>query len=94
MPRFRQRVIRPRRGLGGPIWVDDATFDLVDHVKVRALPNGSQEDALLRAAEDIRRQRLNLARPPWEVWLMPGLIGGRVGMYLRFHHVIGDGRAA
>ena len=94
VPRFRQRVIRPRRGLGGPIWVDDATFDLVDHIKVRALPNGSQEDALLRAAEDIRRQRLNLARPLWEVWLMPGLIGGRVGMYLRFHHVIGDGRAA
>jgi WS/DGAT/MGAT family acyltransferase len=94
VPRFRQRVFRPRRGLGGPMWVDDAAFDLADHIKVRRLRHGSQEDALLRAAEDIRRHRLNLARPPWEVWLMPGLTGGRVGLYLRFHHVIGDGRAA
>ena len=92
--RFRQRVFRPRRGLGGPIWVDDASFDLANHIKVRALPDGSQDDELLRAAEGIRRQRLNMARPPWEVWLMPGMNGGRVGLFLRFHHVIGDGRAA
>jgi diacylglycerol O-acyltransferase / wax synthase len=92
--RFRQRVIRPRRGLGGPIWVDDGAFELGDHVKVRPLPAESQDDALLRAAEVIRRQRLDMARPLWEAWLLPGLSGGRVGLFLRFHHVIGDGRAA
>ena len=92
--RFRQRVFRPRRGLGGPIWVDDASFDLANHIKVRALPDESQDDELLRTAEGIRRQRLNMARPPWEVWLMPGMSGGRIGLFLRFHHVIGDGRAA
>ncbi len=94
VPRFRQRVVRPRRGLGGPIWVDQASFDLGDHVKVRALPAGSDEDALLRAAEAIRRHRLDMARPLWEAWLLPGLSRGRVGLFLRFHHVIGDGRAA
>ena len=94
VPRFRQRVFRPRRGLGGPIWVDDATFDLADHVRVRPLPDGSQDDDMLRAAEEIRRHRLNLAMPLWGIWLMPGLMGGRVGLFLRFHHVIGDGRAA
>ena len=94
VPRFRQRVVRPRRGLGGPIWVDDAAFELGDHVKVRELPAGSQDDALLRAAEAIRRQRLDMARPLWEAWLLPGLSRGRVGLFLRIHHVIGDGRAA
>ena len=36
-------------------------------------------------------------RPPaplWEMWLLPGLEGGRVGLFMRMHHVIGDGRAA
>ena len=94
VPRFRQRVVRPRRGLGGPIWVDDATFDLGDHVKVRPLPAGSADDALLRAAEAIRRTRLDMSRPLWEAWLLPGLKGGRAGLFLRFHHVVGDGRAS
>ena len=94
VPRLRQRVLRPRRGLGGPIWVDDATFDLGDHVKVRPLPAGSADDALLRAAEAIRRTRLDMARPLWEAWLLHGLTGGRVGLFLRFHHVVGDGRAS
>lgn len=94
VPRFRQRVARPRRGLGGPFWVDDATFDIGDHVKVRPLPAGSEDDALLRAAEAIRRTRLDMARPLWEAWLLPGLNGGRVGLFLRIHHVVGDGRAS
>ncbi len=94
VPRFRQRVLRPRRGLGGPIWVDDAGFDLSDHIRVRPLRAGSGDAALLRAAEALRRQRLALARPPWEIWLLPGLSGGRVGLFLRIHHVVADGRAA
>ena len=94
VPRFRQRVVRPRRGLGGPVWVDDVAFRLGDHVKVHPLPARSGDEAFLRAAETIRRQRLDPTRPLWEAWLLPGLSGDRVGLFLRFHHVIGDGRAA
>ncbi|HEX5630408.1 MAG TPA: wax ester/triacylglycerol synthase domain-containing protein, partial [Acidimicrobiia bacterium] len=32
VPRFRQVIVSPRRGLGGPCWVDDPTFDLAEHV--------------------------------------------------------------
>ena len=94
VPRFRQRVLRLRRGLGGPIWVDHAAFDVSDHIRVRPLPAGSGDEALLRAAESIRRHRLSINRPAWEVWLLPGLRGGRIGLFLRIHHVVADGRAA
>ena len=32
LPRFRQVLCVPRRGLGGPLWVDAPAFDLGDHV--------------------------------------------------------------
>ena len=36
VPRFRQLLYLPRRGLGGPLWVDAPAFDLSDHVRVAA----------------------------------------------------------
>ena len=37
LPRFRQVLYVPRRGLGGPLWVDAPAFDLSDHVRVERL---------------------------------------------------------
>src|SRR5215211_6950567 len=34
VPRFRQLLYRPRRGLGWPLWADAPAFDLADHVRV------------------------------------------------------------
>ena len=38
VPRFRQVLHRPRLGLGWPVWIDDPSFDLAEHVRVRPLP--------------------------------------------------------
>jgi hypothetical protein len=46
-PRFRQVIHAPRRGLGGPVWVDAARFDVRDHVVVCPLPPGTDEPGLL-----------------------------------------------
>jgi diacylglycerol O-acyltransferase / wax synthase len=32
LPRFRQLLYRPPRGLGWPLWVDAPSFELADHV--------------------------------------------------------------
>jgi diacylglycerol O-acyltransferase / wax synthase len=37
VPRFRQLLYRPRRGLGWPLWVDAPAVDLAAHVGVLAL---------------------------------------------------------
>jgi WS/DGAT/MGAT family acyltransferase len=93
VPRFRQRLYRPRRGLGWPLWVDSASFDLADHVRVLPLPAPGDEAQLLLACEELARRRLDPARPLWEMWLLPGLPQGRVGLFVKLHHAIADGVA-
>lgn len=90
-PRFRQRLYFPRFGLGWPLWVDAADFDLNYHVGVCPVPAPGDEERLLETVERLRRRRLDRARPLWEMWLLPGLRGGRVGCYLKAHHAMADG---
>ena len=92
-PRLRQVLYLPGRGLGGPLWVDAPAFDLDEHVHVVALPAPVGEAQLLEAVERLRSRRLDRSRPLWQIWLLPGLPQRRVGMYIKLHHTIADGRA-
>jgi diacylglycerol O-acyltransferase len=94
VPRLRQVVHVPRRGLGGPLWVDAPSFDLNDHVRVLPLPAGSGEADLLVATEQLRRQRLDPSRPLWELWFLTGLPNNQIALLVRLHHAIADGMAA
>jgi diacylglycerol O-acyltransferase len=94
IPRFRQLLFRPRRGFGWPLWVDAPSFDIADHVLVKEIEPPGDEARLLDACSAIARHRLDPARPLWELWLLPGLPEGRVGVYFRLHHAFADGAAA
>jgi WS/DGAT/MGAT family acyltransferase len=94
VPRFRRVLMRPRLGLGWPLWVDAPSFDVADHVRVHPIAAPGGQAQLLAACEALTRRRLDPARPLWELWLLPGLAGGRVGALLRVHHVLADGAAA
>lgn len=94
VPRFRQLIEVPRRGLGGPLWVDAPTFDLSLHVRELPLEPPAGEAELVAAVEQLFRQRLDPSRPLWEMWFLTGLPQGRVGLFVRIHHTIGDGMAA
>ena len=93
LPRFRQLLYRPARGLGWPLWVDAPSFELADHVRVFPLPAPGDHAQLLLACEQLRRQRLDPSRPLWEAWFLPGLPHGQVGLFLRMHHAMADGAA-
>ena len=94
VPRFRQVIHAPRRGLGGPFWVDAGHFDIRDHILVRPLLPETDETGLLVVTEALRRERFDPSRPLWRMWLMPGLPHGRVAMFVKLHHSIADGMAA
>jgi diacylglycerol O-acyltransferase / wax synthase len=94
VPRFRQVVHVPRRGLGGPLWVDAPSFDPGEHVRVLPLPAGTGEAELLLAIERLRSKRLDPSRPLWELWFLTGLPEGRIALFVRLHHAIADGMAA
>jgi diacylglycerol O-acyltransferase / wax synthase len=93
VPRFRQRLFMPRRGLGWPLWVDAPAFDIAEHVNVRPVPAPGGEAQVLQVLEQLRRQRLDRSRPLWQMWLLPGVSDGRIGLYVKVHHAIADGVA-
>jgi diacylglycerol O-acyltransferase len=93
VPRFRQLLRVPPRGLGRPLWVDAPAFDLADHVRVAPLAAPGDEAQLLLTAERLRRCRLDRSRPLWEMWFLPGLPDGRIGLFVKMHHAIADGIA-
>jgi WS/DGAT/MGAT family acyltransferase len=75
-------------------WREDPSFDPARHVHVRPVPVPGDEDALLRECCALDERPLARDRPLWELWLLPGLADGRVGLLLRWHHVVADGLAA
>jgi diacylglycerol O-acyltransferase len=93
VPRFRQLLYRPRRGLGWPLWVDAPAFDLADHVRVHPLAPPGDEAQLLQACAQLYQRRLDPSRPLWQAWLLPGLPDQQVGLFLRAHHTLADGVA-
>ena len=93
VPRFRQLLHLPPRGLGWPLWVDAPSFEVSDHVRAVQLPAPGDEVQLLLTAERLRRRRLDRSRPLWEMWFLTGLPAGRIAFYMKVHHAIADGAA-
>ena len=93
LPRFRQLLYTPRRGLGWPLWVDAPAFNIADHVGVFPLAGPAGEAQLLAACEELRQRRLDRSRPLWQMWFLPGLAEARVGLVMKVHHAIADGVA-
>jgi WS/DGAT/MGAT family acyltransferase len=91
VPRLRQRLVAAPLGCGGPIWVDDATFDVAHHVReIRCRePGGASE--LLDLAMALAEDPLPRGRPLWRMVLVTGLMGDRRALVLVLHHVLADG---
>jgi diacylglycerol O-acyltransferase / wax synthase len=91
-PRLRQVLASPRHGR--PAWVVGHDFDITEHVRTRALRPPADEATLLAACAELNEVPLDRARPLWEMWLLTGLVGNRIGLLIRLHHVVADGMAA
>ena len=91
VPELRRVLFRTRMFEGRPLWVDDAAFDIAEHVRVASLPPG--EDAALRFAEQRMAGLMDRSRPLWELWFLEGYGPGKVGLFLKLHHALADGPA-
>jgi WS/DGAT/MGAT family acyltransferase len=93
-PRFRQRVVDSRLGVGTPSWAVDPDFDLHYHLRrVRVAGDGSWRE-LLVAAQQVAMTPLDQARPPWEAVLFEGLPDGQAACLVKVHHAMSDGLGA
>jgi diacylglycerol O-acyltransferase len=86
-PRYRQRLAAVPLGLGDPVWVDDAGFDIDRHV----LRAGHGD--FHRLVDEVMSTSLEHDRPLWELWIA-ALDDGRIGVVGKAHHCLVDGLAA
>lgn len=91
VPRYRQKLAVPPLETGRPIWIDDASFNLEYHVRHTALPSPGSPEQLRALAARIHSQRLDRAKPLWELWLVQGLEDGRFALISKTHHALVDG---
>ncbi len=88
---FRWRLAEVPFGLDYPYWVDDPNFDLEFHIRELALPAPGDDAMLAEQVARIVSRPLDRSRPLWELYLIHGLAGGRVGLLTKFHHSAIDG---
>jgi WS/DGAT/MGAT family acyltransferase len=93
VPRYRQRVREVPFSLGRPMWVDDPHFQILYHVRHTAVPSPGGDEQLRNLAGRVLGQRLDMAKPLWEVWLVEGLENGRWAIISKVHHCMVDGIA-
>jgi diacylglycerol O-acyltransferase / wax synthase len=93
VPRYRQRVRTVPLHLGRPMWIDDEYFEILYHVRHTAVPAPGGEEQLRNLAGRVFAQRLDTAKPLWEMWLVEGLQGGRWAIISKVHHCMIDGVA-
>jgi len=91
LPRWRQRLAWPAAGLLRPCWVDDPRFDVRFHVHHEGLPAPGGEAELRELAGRLFGERLDRARPLWELHLVDGLEGDRFALVAKIHHALADG---
>ncbi len=94
---FRSRLVTVPFDLGNPYWVDEPNFDLEFHVRHLSLPAPGSWRQLCKQVARLQGRPIDLARPPWEIYLIDGLhevdrVGpGGCALFLRVHHAAIDG---
>ena len=93
VPLLRKRLWRTAMFQGRPLWVDDPSFAIEDHVLVARLAEPGGERRAIEFAEEHMATLMDRSRPLWEVWLLEGYGPGLVGLFLKLHHALADGGA-
>ena len=91
VPTMRQRYVDTPLGLHHPQWVDDPEFDLDVHLRRVVCPPPGDMAQFCTLVEQVYCHPLDRDRPLWQVWVVEGLQGGRVGLLALIHHSYSDG---
>ena len=93
VPRYRQKIAWVPGNQGRPVWVDDPTFDVRNHLLFTKLPPSATERDLLKLASGLLSRPLDRTRPLWEMWHVR-LGNGRRAILTKAHHCLVDGISA
>src|SRR3954452_17958971 len=91
LPPFTRKLVPVPFGLDHPYWIEDADFDLDFHVRDSAVAPPGNDRQLAHTVERIFARPLDRSRPLWELYVIHGLEGGRIGLLTKIHHAVVDG---
>ena len=93
-PRYRQKVREVTLGLARPVWIDDPDFDITYHVRRSALPSPGSDAQLHDLISRLAGRPLDRTRPLWEMYLIEGLSGNRLALFIKSHQALVNGLTA
>ncbi len=99
IPRMRQRLVEVPVGIDYPYWVDDANFNVDNHLIHVRLPDPGNWRELRKLASQMFSRPLDRIRPLWEFIYVEGLDNipqvkpGSVAIISKMHHCAIDGQA-
>ncbi|MCP4035931.1 MAG: wax ester/triacylglycerol synthase family O-acyltransferase, partial [bacterium] len=88
--RFKQKLTQVPI-TGDPVWIDDPRFKLDYHVRHTSLPRPGSVRTLKRLAGRILSQKLDRAKPLWEMWVVEGIEDDQFAIIAKAHHCMVDG---
>jgi WS/DGAT/MGAT family acyltransferase len=91
LPPFSQRLVEVPLGLDHPYWIEDPNFDIGFHVRDTAVPPPGDDRRLAETVARIFARPLDRTRPLWELYVIHGIEGGKLGMLSKMHHAAVDG---
>lgn len=94
LPRLRQRLVFPPLRLGTPFWVDDADFDLANHLRRVSLPPPGDDTQFHDLVGEVLSPPLDRSHPLWELVLVEGFEDERFAIVYKTHHALADGFSA
>lgn len=97
---FRRRLLKVPAGLDHPYWIEDADFNLDNHLQRHRLRSKASYYDLEKLVASLHANQLDFSRPLWEAHLIEGLgqlaeyPSNSYGLYLKVHHAALDGVSA
>ena len=87
----RRHIRRMPLDLGRPVWVSSERCGLDEHLHHLDLAAPGDDAALRDLVARLMVPRLAVSRPPFELWHVDGLSGGRWALVAKVHHALVDG---
>tara|TARA_R110002073_G_scaffold2950_16_gene19704 strand:+ start:5902 stop:7365 length:1464 start_codon:yes stop_codon:yes gene_type:complete len=93
LPALRRKLAQVPFSLAHPKWVDDAEFDLANHVHHHQLPEGSSLEEGVNQAVEMNEAMLDRSLPLWRMVVLTG-VPGKTLMLQQTHHALIDGASS
>ena len=93
IPKLTWKLREVPLGLHRAVWIADPDFDVRRHVRRIGVPTPGGPRETAEVVGQIVSTQLDRRHPLWEIWYLEGLVNGRVGFLMKYHHCLLDGVA-